>query len=286
MTRRMMPALCLPAVIVLLLVPPPASTNVLPRRNRQTDNLSHRIASAVELYRDTTRTAVIDFSDGLLDWDDVWDTNYGADDFKRYYRVSSLAGGYLIRDHRNRYSETPRNYLEEQIRHITKHYSNAGFWDPSRGFWIGRLDWTPESGWEACPFHFWRFRRLRYIDNEPVAIMNHYVRKELGDRMLDYDLGNVSFYALFEKILNRQMNDSEGLITAIQASPEHARLLKVNVGSALIWYRGITYLSGRIPVEVNYSLFIGDKFQFETRMFKPRSMNIELEQKSVESSYG
>lgn len=152
-----MPALCLPAVIVLLLVPPPASTNVLPRRNRQTDNLSHRIASAVELYRDTTRTAVIDFSDGLLDWDDVWDTNYGADDFKRYYRVSSLAGGYLIRDHRNRYSETPRNYLEEQIRHITKHYSNAGFWDPSRGFWIGRLDWTPESGWEACPFHFWRF---------------------------------------------------------------------------------------------------------------------------------
>jgi GntR family transcriptional regulator len=132
--------------------------------------------------------------------------------------------------------------------------------------------------------YFWHFRRLRYLNDEPVVIMNHYIRKELGDRMLDYDLGNVSFYTLFEKILNQQIHDSEGLITAIQAGPENSHLLRVNTGSALIWYRGTTHLEGNITVEVNYSLFLADKFQFETRMFKPRNINIQTEQTLIKVS--
>jgi len=129
--------------------------------------------------------------------------------------------------------------------------------------------------------HFWHFRRLRYINDDPVVIMNHYVRKELGDLMLNYELRNASFYSLFEKILNQQLHDSEGLITAVQASPENARLLKVEVGAALVWYRGITHLEGNVTVEVNYSLFVGDKFQFEMRMYKPRKINIDQEQEVV-----
>lgn len=137
----------------------------------------------------------------------------------------------------------------------------------------------PQNG----PYQFWRFRRLRFIGAEPVVIMNHYVRKELGDIMLAYDLGDISFYALFEKILNQQIHDSEGLISAVQASPENSRLLEVTVGAPLIWYRGIAYLEGKITVEVNYSLFIGDKFQFETQMFKPRTSSIDLEKNAIAS---
>ena len=126
-------------------------------------------------------------------------------------------------------------------------------------------------------YMFWHFRRLRYFNNEPVVIMNHYVRKELGDKMLEYDLGNVSYYSLYEKILNQPLYNSDGLITAVQASPEVASVLKVKIGTALIWYRGIAYLKGNITVEVNYSLFVGDRFQFETQMFKPRNVIMDLE---------
>ena len=123
----------------------------------------------------------------------------------------------------------------------------------------------------------WHFRRLRYFNNEPVVIMNHYVRKELGDKMHEYELGDVSYYSLYEKILNHPLDNSEGLITAVQASPEVASVLKVKIGTALIWYRGIAYLKGNITVEVNYSLFIGDRFQFETQMTKPRNINMDVE---------
>lgn len=131
---------------------------------------------------------------------------------------------------------------------------------------------------------FWHFRRLRYFNNEPVVIMNHYVRKELGDKMHDYDLGNVSYYGLYQKILNQPLYSSDGLITAVQASPEVASVLKVKIGTALIWYRGIAYLEGHITVEVNYSLFLGDRFQFETKMFKPRNMIMDMELNSASDS--
>ena len=124
---------------------------------------------------------------------------------------------------------------------------------------------------------FWVFRRLRYLNNTPAVIMNHYVRKELGDLMLQYDLGDVSFYSIYETILKQQLHDSEGLITAVLASPENAHLLGVDVGTPLIWYRGITYIVGKITVEINYSLFLADKFQFETHMFKPHNIDMEIE---------
>jgi GntR family transcriptional regulator len=114
--------------------------------------------------------------------------------------------------------------------------------------------------------------------------MNHYVRKEFGDKMQAFELGNVSYYSLYEKILKQPLYKSDALITAVQASPEVANILKVKIGTALIWYRGITFLEGNIPVEVNYSLFLGDRFQFETRMFKPREVKMELELSSASNT--
>jgi GntR family transcriptional regulator len=128
----------------------------------------------------------------------------------------------------------------------------------------------PEDSYQE----FWRFRRLRYLDNEPAVIMNAFVRKELGERMLKYDLSNRSFYSLYMEITRRDLVDSSALITAVSASPEIASILKTIPGAPLIWFRGITFMEGNLPIEVNFSLFLGDKFQFETKYYRPLDLNI------------
>ena len=129
---------------------------------------------------------------------------------------------------------------------------------------------------------FWVFRTLRYLNDLPAIIMTHYVRRELGDLMMAYDFENASFFGMYESILKQSIQDIDGLITAVQASPENAKLLKIDVGLPLIWYRCVAYLAGKIPIEVSYSLFVADKFQFETRMFKPIDTNFENEQNMTE----
>jgi DNA-binding GntR family transcriptional regulator len=127
---------------------------------------------------------------------------------------------------------------------------------------------------------FWHFRRLRFLDDIPVVIMNSFVRKEIGDKLLTYNLENASFFSLFEEITKRPVVDTKALISATIASPEVAKTLNTNIGAPLIYYRAVSFLDGNIPVEVNYSLFLGDKFYFETTFYRTieEDFNLELSQ--------
>jgi DNA-binding GntR family transcriptional regulator len=104
--------------------------------------------------------------------------------------------------------------------------------------------------------------------------MNSYVRKELGDRMLGYDLSTASFYGCYEEITGRPVVDNQALITAVSASHRSSELLNVAVGDPLIWFRGVSYVDGGIPVEVCYSLFVADRFQFQTNIYRPRNVDV------------
>jgi len=121
------------------------------------------------------------------------------------------------------------------------------------------------------------FRRLRYLNDEPVVLMNSFVREEIGDKMLTYDLKDASFFGLFEKITNRYVVDCNARISATIASPEVADILNTQVGGPLIWYQAVSYLDGGIPIEVNYSLFLGGKFHFETSFYRTVEEDIEQE---------
>lgn len=125
--------------------------------------------------------------------------------------------------------------------------------------------------------HFWHFRRLRFLDDTPVVIMNSFVRQEIGEKMLDFDLDNASFYDLFNRITGRQVTDSKALISATIASPEVAKTLNTTVGAPLIWFRAVSFLEGGIPIEVNYSLFLAEKYNFETTFYRTKVENPELD---------
>lgn len=110
---------------------------------------------------------------------------------------------------------------------------------------------------------FWSFKRLRLFNNEPAAITQTIVRRNLGDQMRSFDLNQeISFYDLYKRILKRNVVRNEGLIKAISVNAEEADLLKVKIGSAHLWYRGVAYIEGNIPIEVNFTIYHGEKFSF------------------------
>ncbi|QQO08372.1 GntR family transcriptional regulator [Breznakiella homolactica] len=120
----------------------------------------------------------------------------------------------------------------------------------------------------------WHFSRLRLIGDKPVAIMNTYVAEAMGRAMLDYNLEEESFYHLYEKISGKPVAATDGTITAIIPKPELCDLLKVEPGSAHIWYKSVGYLEGNEPAEVNYSIFNANLYEFSVSMSDVRIMEV------------
>lgn len=116
----------------------------------------------------------------------------------------------------------------------------------------------------------WSYRRLGYVNDVPAVLMKHYVSKKLGDKMNEYDLQGKSFFSMYEKILKSPIASLENTVIAVNASLETAKMLGIPEHSAQMWFRGIAYLEGKIPVEVNNSIFRADYYEFKTTLFRPR----------------
>lgn len=112
----------------------------------------------------------------------------------------------------------------------------------------------------------WHFTRLRMVDERPIAVMDTYVEKSLGDTMRTYDLTVESFYRLYQKIFGIPVGDTVGAVTALNPSDEICELLQVPYGSAHIWYKSIGYLENDTPVQVDYSVFNSELYEFSINM--------------------
>lgn len=134
------------------------------------------------------------------------------------------------------------------------------------------LDIGPDGN-GAC--EAWHFRRLRLADGVPVAIMNTYVRTELGEAMLRHDLEKESFYSLYAEILGAPVASTEGSVTAISPDKEACRLLEVPEGSAHLWYRSVGRLADGSPVETCFSIFNANTYEFVVASFRPSDQSFK-----------
>ncbi len=132
----------------------------------------------------------LDFSSGEIDWATLWQTGSmtsepSSGDYKDYYRVDRLKGGYLITDHCSYYSDTPCNYLQMQMDQIIKPYSQHGFWNPDSNNWVGSLLWNEENGWQGHYRHDWKYSielqegALIAAMTLPIFELNPYMAQEL-----------------------------------------------------------------------------------------------------------
>lgn len=112
----------------------------------------------------------------------------------------------------------------------------------------------------------WHFSRIRLAGGKPIAIMDTYVKESLGDIMRTYDLKVESFYGLYQKIFGIPVVDTIGSVTAIIPKPEICSLLQVPQGSAHLWYKSIGYLADDTPIQVDYSVFNSELYEFSINM--------------------
>jgi DNA-binding GntR family transcriptional regulator len=115
---------------------------------------------------------------------------------------------------------------------------------------------------------FTHFRRLRFVDDKPALLMDTYVRKDLGDRLKTYDLGEASFFQLYEEILDRKVIRTDVTLSPIIASGEIVELLNVKPGSPHFLYEGVSFIEGGMPVEVATGVFHGQLIRFTTNVFR------------------
>lgn len=104
-------------------------------------------------------------------------------------------------------------------------------------------------------------RRLRYVNNEPVALVTSFLPVALFPDLEKQDLGKSSLYAIFEKIYRRKLNWAEEEIGATTATEEIARVLDTSPGKPLLFVRETTYDMQRKAIEHSHSLLRADRYK-------------------------
>lgn len=138
---------------------------------------------------------------------------------------------------------------------------------------------TIEGNFELCSLfqlplsrrtRFARFKRLMFVNAIPAVLFTIVMREELGMKIREYDLENVSFYALYEKILGRRVSQNKTTLTPILATPEAIEFLGVEPNSPQFLFRGLSFAEGDVPVELSTGIFRGDMFQFSSTIYRLR----------------
>jgi len=104
-------------------------------------------------------------------------------------------------------------------------------------------------------------RRIRYVDNEPVALVTSYLPVKIFPDIDKQDLEKTSLYYLFEKVYRRKISWAEEEIGATTATEDVAAILDTAPGKALLFVRETTYDVRRNPIEHSHSLLRADRYK-------------------------
>jgi GntR family transcriptional regulator len=104
-------------------------------------------------------------------------------------------------------------------------------------------------------------RRLRSVNNEPVALVTSFLPVALFPDFEKQHLAKTSLYAIFEGVYRRKLNWAEEEIGATVASGEVARLLDTTPGKALLFVRETTFDMQRTAIEHSHSWLRADRYK-------------------------
>lgn len=106
----------------------------------------------------------------------------------------------------------------------------------------------------------YRVRRLRSIDDEPVAVVTSYLPARIFAGIDKQDMEKQSLYTIFERVYKRKLQWAEEVIGAMVAGEEEAAELQTVAGSALLVIRETTYDIQSVAIEYSLSFLRGDRY--------------------------
>jgi GntR family transcriptional regulator len=113
----------------------------------------------------------------------------------------------------------------------------------------------------------WELKRLRFADGQPIAIEHSYFPKEIGMEInKQKGLNEILTYQFIEKELNINLHEAKQVVSAVNADPEEAGILKVPEGEALLYIERVTFSIEGKPIEFLQSVYRPDFFQYVVKL--------------------
>lgn len=109
-------------------------------------------------------------------------------------------------------------------------------------------------------------KRLRLVEEEPIALFHTYLRADIGPTEFDDYTG--SLFQLLEEKYNINIYYSERTIFASEASEEVAELLEIKPGTPTIMVCYSTFNNKEEPIEYAEGFYRSDKFEYKIRLMR------------------
>jgi GntR family transcriptional regulator len=104
--------------------------------------------------------------------------------------------------------------------------------------------------------------RLRYVNTEPIVLVQTYLPHSLFPGMLTKDLKSNSLYHIVESEYGRSIKRSTRTIEAIKADEYLAGLLLITKGNPIQFIESVSYLAEDTPFEYTRAFYRGDRNRF------------------------
>jgi GntR family transcriptional regulator len=124
-----------------------------------------------------------------------------------------------------------------------------------------------------------KLSRLRFANEEPVAIETTYIPEGIFPGLENEDLENGSLFEIMEHKYGQFPTWSEGVFEAAAADEEQAQFLDLEPCDPVLWVHRVTRNPNYTPLEWVHSLYRADRFSFSTGMQLIRSQEEEISRK-------
>lgn len=110
-------------------------------------------------------------------------------------------------------------------------------------------------------------RRIRTVNDEPVALEESYIRVCYCPELESADLNNMSLYSYLAARYNLRLACADQTIEARIVTAEAASILRVEKGTPVLYMERVTFLENEnIPVEFAEAIYRGDKYKLMVEM--------------------
>lgn len=117
---------------------------------------------------------------------------------------------------------------------------------------------------------YFTIERLRTADATPIAIERHYYRREIGKRLVEYDLASTTIYDLLEQDLGIEIEEAEQFISSKVVSEEDAMDLDIPPDSNVLCVERLMTDANGETIEYYTSIFRPDMYVFRMKTKRKR----------------
>lgn len=114
--------------------------------------------------------------------------------------------------------------------------------------------------------HVMRIHRIRLADGVAMSFDETYLPLDIGEKVVTHDLNAEPIFSLLEGKYDLPLTEAEYRLEAVIATPDVARALAVEPGSAVFLIERTSYTEGHQPIDYEKLHYRGDLISFITRL--------------------